>query len=108
MVTLLLYYAFLPLFAGALVIALIKRFGAKEVAPAVRALLESRPMPPRTFRVARVDESKGPAVLVGDFETLDEAVDAAYKGRQELRSRGGRASFLVIDDSGDTLQEVEA
>lgn len=108
MLSLLLYYAFLPLFAGSLVIALIGKYGKREPKPSVRSLLESSPMEPKTFRVARLDEPQGPAALVGDFETLDDAVDAAYKGRQELRARGGRASFLVLDALGDILQEIDA
>ncbi len=63
-------------------------------------------MEPRTFRVARLEETT--AVLVGDFESLDLAVDAAYKGRQASRAAGTRHVYLILDPTGATLEELES
>ena len=96
MLALLLYYLVVPMLLGGVLIAIVKRFGRKELPAAVRALYEEHPMEPRTFRTVRLQE--GRATLIGDFETLDQAVDAS----------GGRGwRTILINCDCHTFDEVE-
>ena len=110
MLSLLLYYIILPVAAGALVIKFIKRYGRSELPRGLRNLQESRPMESRTYRAAGLALPDGPADWLGDFETLDEAVDAAYKARDSARGprEGPPARFLVLNDQGEIVEEVDA
>ena len=106
MIPLLFYYLALPFIASALVLKFIRKYGDNEIPEDIRRLYAERPIEPKWFRVLRGD-LKGKRVL-GDFETKGEAVDRAYKGREEARAAGEKAAFLVLNDKGEALEEVDS
>lgn len=107
MIPLLFYYIVLPLLATVLVLRFIRRYGADPVPDEVRRSIASDPLGSRTFRVLDVEGRLGSGAArlakVGDFETQEEAIDAAY-ARRGAGPTGH--SWLVLNDRGEMLQEI--
>ncbi|MBI4346932.1 MAG: hypothetical protein HY553_08765 [Elusimicrobia bacterium] len=107
MVLLILYYLVLPFLAAALVLRFIRRYGADPSPAEVRQNCASDPVEHKCFRVLEKRPGAGRAMgvaKVGDFDSQDKAVDAAYAGRD--RRADPAVSFLVVDEKGDVLQEI--
>ncbi|MBI4422375.1 MAG: hypothetical protein HY554_01530 [Elusimicrobia bacterium] len=109
MLLLILYYLVLPFVLAALVVRLIRRYGADPVPEGVRRAVAADPPEPKTFRVLEVEggvESRDARLTkIGDFDAQDKAVDAAYRRRGEEPKPG--LAWLVLNDRGDILQEVD-
>jgi hypothetical protein len=105
-ISLLLYYLIIPIVAGAAVVAFIKKYGKHGPPEDVAALLAARPMEPKTFRAVRRDH-RGVRIL-GDFETQPEAVEAAYRGKEEALAEKEHAAFLVLNAKGEILEETDS
>lgn len=108
MLTLVFFYLILPFLLSALVLRFLRRHSGKALRPEIRELYARRPVDRRHFRALRVDGGWGrPGARLdplGDFETQQEAVDAAYQGKSGRPGAG--ASWLVLNDKGEVLQEV--
>lgn len=100
------YYIVLPFLLGAYVIKLIKKHGKSSVAPDVAALFASQPLEKRFFRAARRD--KNGLMSLGDFEKMDEAVTAAYRAKEQAVAAGDHASFIVVNDQAETLEQIDS
>ena len=105
MISLVFYYLVLPFLAAGAVLAFIRRYGRNELPEDVLRLFAERPIEPKWFRAARRDH-KGLRFL-GDYETQGEAVEAAYRGKEAAQAAGEKAAFLVLNDKGETLEEVD-
>ena len=103
----LIYWVVLPICAGALVVRWIKRNAPLSVPPETAALYAERPIEPKWFRAARRDR-KGLLRWLGDYEKQPEAVDAAYRGKEEAERDGEKASFLVFNDKAELLEQVDS
>ncbi len=106
MISLLLYYLIVPILAGAAVIAVIKKYGRQGPPEDVAALSAARPIARKTFRALRRDH-RGVKIL-GDFETQPEAVEAAYRGKEEALAAKEHAAFLVLNDKGEIIEETDS
>lgn len=106
MLVLLFYYLVLPFLAAWLVLLFIRKYGRQDLPEDMRLLYQRQPLEKGGFRVLRRDH-KGLRVL-GDFETHGEAVERAYKGREEAQAAAERAAFMVANDRGETLDEVDS
>jgi hypothetical protein len=106
MTMLVLYYLVLPFCAAALVLRFIRKYGKNEVPADIRALCEMRPIEKKFFRAVRRDAKD--LKFLGDFETHIEAVDCAYAGRKDAVANKEKAAFLVLNDKGETLEEVDS
>lgn len=106
MITLLFYYLVLPFLAAGLVLKFLSKYGKTQVAEDIRSLCAERPIEKKFFRAVRRDH-KGLRFL-GDFETHMDAVDGAYAARKEASASGEKAAFLVLNDRGETLEEVDS
>ncbi len=107
MLALLAYYLVLPLLCARLLLRFIRKYGADPVPPEVRLHCARDPILRGMYRVAELERAGGePAGLlkVGDYETQDSAVEAAYLQRR-LRPAPGR-EWLVLDHRGDVLQQL--
>jgi hypothetical protein len=108
MIPLIVYYLVLPFAAFALLLKVMRKFGKDEVPREIRDLYAAHPIEKRSFRALRVDGRLGqpPVALaeLGDFEKQEEAVDAAFEAK--TKAAGTKASFLVLNDKGEILQEV--
>lgn len=102
----LIYWIVLPLLAAWLVVRWINKKAPRLPPPDVRALLERSPVERKWFRAVRRD-ARGLASL-GDFEKQPEAVEAAYAGKERAQAAGERAEFLVLNDKGDVLEQVDS
>ena len=102
---LVIYYLVLPFLAAWLVLKFLKRHAAHALPDDIRALLARSPIEKRFFRALRRDH-KGLHAL-GDFEKQAEAVEAIYRGREEAQAKGDKAAFLVANDKGETLEEID-
>ena len=109
MLTLVLYYLFFPVLLGLALIVFVQTFGKKTTPAWLVSLYAQHPMEPKTFRVVRASTPDGPATLVGDFESLESAVDAAYRGRAEARRAAGEPcwAYLVLDSTAACLEELD-
>ena len=103
----LIYWVVMPLLAGWLVVRWIKKHAPNSVPPAVAALYAERPIEPKWFRAAARDRH-GALRWLGDYEKQPEAVDAAYRGREEAQASGEKASFLVFNDKAEPLEQVDS
>lgn len=103
----LIYWVVAPLVAGVMVIRWIKRHAPSTVEPRVAALFQERPIERKWFRAARRDQN-GPLRWLGDYEKQPEAVEAAYRGKEEAEGAGERASFLVFNDKAELLEQVDS
>jgi hypothetical protein len=106
MAMLIVYYLVLPFCAAALVLRFIKKYGRLELAPDIKRQLAESPIEKKFFRAVRRDSKE--LRLLGDFETHVDAVDCAYMGRKEARARNEKAAFLVLNDKGETLEQVDS
>lgn len=106
MITLLFFYFVLPALLAFLVLRFIKKHGASTQDPQVRALLDSDPLVPKWQRAVRRD-AKG-LLKLGDFETHLEAVDCAYKAKEQAQAAGDKASFLVVNEKAEILEQVDS
>jgi len=100
------YYVILPIAAGVLLIRWLKKVSPAKVEPDVAALYAQKPIEKKWFRAVRRDH-KGLRSL-GDYETRLEAVEAIYQGRKDAQAAGDMASFIVCDDKGYALEQIDA
>ena len=106
MIILIFYYLVLPFVIGAFVLRMIKKYGTLPLPEDVARSISERPIEKKWFRVLRRD-ARG-TTPVGDCETQDEAVESAYRGREQAQARGEKAAFLVVNDKGEVYREVDA
>ncbi len=98
------YYLILPFMIGGWLIKQIKKRAPSLIPPDVQALVRERPIERKWYRAVRRG-AEGLSVL-GDFEKQPEAVESAYRGKEEAARSGERAAFLVLNDQGEVLEEV--
>lgn len=103
----LIYWVVFPIFLGWLVVRWIKKHAPIPVAPETAALFAERPIEKKWYRAARRDHG-GLLRWLGDFEKQDEAVDAAYAGKEAAEKAGEKAAFLVFNDKAELLQQVDS
>ncbi|MEK7388085.1 MAG: hypothetical protein AAB036_00145 [Elusimicrobiota bacterium] len=103
----LVYWVVVPVCVGVLVVRWIQRSAPLVPSPAVAALYAERPIEPKWFRAARRD-AKGLVRWLGDYEKQIAAVDAAYGGKEEAVRTGEKASFLVLNDRAEILEQVDS
>lgn len=101
-----LYWVVFPILAGVFVIRWLNKHAPSRVTPEALELMARAPIEKKWFRAARRDH-KGVASL-GDFEKQIEAVDAAYAGKEKAQAAGEKASFLVFNDQGELLEQVDS
>lgn len=106
MLALLFYYIALPFLAAWLVMKFIRKYGASPIPEEVARLYAEAPLEKGWYRVIQ----RGPAGqrLLGDFEKHDAAVEKAYKERELAQVTGEKAAFLVLNDKGEALEEVDS
>ena len=104
--SLIFYYLILPFFAASLVIRWLKKNAPSTIAEDVKRLYAESPVEKKWFRAVRRDH-KGLRSL-GDYETRLEAVEAAYQGRKDAAASGDQASFVVLDDKGFALEQIDS
>jgi hypothetical protein len=110
MFVLVLYLLIGPLAIIWLVMWFFKRYGKRTIPAGIARLYEEKPPEPKTFRLVRFDGSTdGTPMMLGDFDSQPEAVDAAYAYRQKERAEepGVRSSLFVLNDKGEFLEEVD-
>jgi hypothetical protein len=100
------FYVVLPIFLGGMLIKYLKKHAPAEVARDVKELYAKSPVEKKWYRAARRDH-KGLKAL-GDFETRGEAVESAYQGRKDAAAAGEKAAFVVLDDKGFALEQVDS
>ena len=102
----LIYWVFLPLFFGWLVVRWIKKTAPLTPPREVRDFFDRHPIERKHFRAARRD---GKALaLLGDFEKQMEAVDAAYAAKEAAQAAGEKAEFQVFNDQAELLEQVDS
>lgn len=106
MIASLFYYIVLPFLAGAYVIRLIKKYAKDELPPDVARLIAERPVEKKWFRAVRRD-ARG-LRMIGDYETRMDAVDAAYQACKDAKAAGQAAAFVVLNDKGEALEQVDS
>lgn len=106
MIPIIIYYLVLPFVLAAAVLRLIKKYGDSRIPQDIEMLLDVRPIEKKFFRSWRRD-LEGLAVI-GDYETHGEAVEAAYLGRNHAKAAGHKAAFLITNDKGEVLEEVDS
>ena len=94
------FYIVLPFAIGGYVVKFIRKHGASTVDPELAAL---PPLEKRWFRAVRRDA--GGLLPLGDFETMSEAVEAAYRAREQAKDS---AAFLVVNDKAEILERVDS
>jgi hypothetical protein len=102
----LLLYFLAPIFLGSYLIKYLKKHAPAEVAADVKTLYASRPVQKKWYRAVRRDAA-GLRPL-GDYETRGEAVEAAYQGRKDAAAAGQKAAFVVLDDKGFALEQIDS
>lgn len=105
-VSLVFYYLVLPIWLGSLVIKYIKKNAPHDIPPDVKRLYAETPCEKKWTRAVRRDH-KGLRHL-GDFETRTEAVEAVYQGRKDARAAGDTAAFVVLNDKGEALEQIDS
>ncbi|MBI3553438.1 MAG: hypothetical protein HY077_13160 [Elusimicrobia bacterium] len=103
---LIVYYLVLPFLGAALVLRFLRKYAKNELPPDIVRLWEKRPIEKKWFRAVRRDEHT--LRFLGDFETHGEAVDCAYAARKGAKASGEKAAFLVLNDKGQALEEVDS
>ena len=108
MLPLILYYLVLPFAIFAVILRLMRKYSPDSIPKEIGDFYAVHPIEPKCFRAVRLDGrfGKPPVMLakIGDFESQDEAVDAAFEAKS--KAAGAGASFLVLNDKGEILQEV--
>lgn len=112
MLAILIYYVVAPILLGWVVLTLIQRLAPRDAPAHIARLFADRPIQPKLFRAVR-EEGEGEgrrAVLLGDFESMQDAVDAIYSARQEAREKtpGLKASFTVFNDRMEPVQQEDS
>ena len=85
---------------------LIRKYAPDPVPADIRALCAADPIERRWFRVVRRDKTG--LMKLADCEKQDEAVEKAYLGKEQAEAAKSAASFLVLNDKGDILQQVDS
>ncbi|MBI3289703.1 MAG: hypothetical protein HYZ74_09325 [Elusimicrobia bacterium] len=102
----LIYWVVMPILFGWLVVRWLKKSSPTVIPQEVRALFAERPIEKKWFRAARLD---GKTLLwLGDYEKQPEAVEAAYRGKEEAQRAHEKASFLVFNDQAELLEQVDS
>lgn len=104
--TLTFYYLILPFLLAAILLRLLKKYGAKPTEPAIIELYDKQPLEKKWFRAARRDSSG--LRLLGDSETQGEAVENAYRAKEAATKVGEKAEFLVLNDKAEILEQVDS
>ncbi len=104
--SLIVYYLLMPFLAAGLLIRWLKKHAPPIIAEDIRQLSVERPIEKKWFRAVRRDHKS--LRWLGDFEKQPEAVEAAYQGLKDARQASEKASFLVLNDKGETLEQVDA
>ncbi len=102
----LIYWVFMPLFFGWLVVRWLKKHAPSTITPEMRAFFERLPIERKWFRAAR--RNGRDLILLGDFEKQMEAVDAAYAAKEHAQDAGDKAEFLVFNDKAELLEQVDS
>ena len=100
------YYLVLPFAAAFAVIRFLGKYADHALPNDVARLIAERPIEKKWFRTVRRDQ-KGLKML-GDYERHADAVDAAYQARKEAQAAGLSAAFLVLNQKGEALEEVDS
>ena len=100
------YYLVLPFLLAGLLIRWLKKNAASLISEDVRRLYGEKPIEKKWFRALRRDH-KGLRHL-GDYEKQPEAVESAYQGRKDAAAAGEKASFLVLNDKAETLEQIDS
>ncbi len=101
----LIYWVVLPIVFGWLVVRWIKSASPLQVPDDVAALYVEKPIERKWFRAARRDGAG--LTWLGDFEKQPEAVEAAYRGKEEAQRAGEKAAFQVFNDKAELLEQVD-
>lgn len=101
-----LYYLVIPFVIGAGVVRLLQKHGRSRVDPRVAALYAETPIEKKWFRAIKRDEAGFGSL--GDYETHSEAVDAAYRAKEQARASGKKASFYIANDKAEVLEQVDS
>lgn len=100
------YWIVLPVFAAVTIIRWIEKTSPRAIARDVRDLFDQKPIERKYFRAARRD-LKGLHFLC-DAEKQPEAVEAAYAGKEAAVAAGEKAEFLVFNDKGELLEQIDS
>ena len=101
-----LYYLVLPFVFAWLVLSFLKKYAPHEPPEDLKRLYEQNPLEKRWYRA--VKDVHGIKSLIGDFEKQEQAVEAAYRGKENSQAIGERAAFLVLNDKAEVLEEVDS
>ncbi|MBI4061648.1 MAG: hypothetical protein HY403_09475 [Elusimicrobia bacterium] len=101
------YWIVLPFFFAWLLVRWLNKRSPRVPSPEVSALYAERPIEPKWFRAARRDHG-GLLRWLGDYEKQPEAVDAAYAAKEAAAAAGEKASFLVLNDKAEILEQVDS
>lgn len=101
-----LYYIIIPFVIGAYLIKWLKKVSPAVVPEDVQQLYAAKPCEKKWYRSVRRDH-KGLRHL-GDFETRQEAVEEAYRGLKSAKAAKEAASFVVLNDKGEALEQVDS
>jgi hypothetical protein len=100
------YYLVLPFILAAVVLWLLKKYSVNAIPEDVKRLWEQRPIEKKWFRAVRRDDAG--LTFLSDWEKQPEAVEAAYQGLKEARAAKRKASFQVLNDKGEVLEQVDS
>jgi len=109
-VSLLLYYVVIPIGLGWLVFKLLAKFSPYLPPEHVQRHFAEDPPKPKHFRAARLEEKDAGVSVrsLGDFEKLDDAVDALYAARQgEPEGKEGKVAFVAYNDRLEPVQQID-
>lgn len=108
MIPIIFYYLVLPFVAFALLLKFMRKYNGDEVPKEIHELYAAHPIEKRSFRALRMEGRFGtpPVVLneLGDFESQEEAVDAAFEAKS--KASDSKAAFIVLNDKGEILQQL--
>lgn len=96
----------LPFLLFYLVLKLMRKYAPDTVPVDVRALCLADPIEKRWYRVLRRDAAG--LMKLADCEKQDEAVEKAYLGKEQAEAAKSGATFLVLNDKGEVLQQIDA
>lgn len=110
MIPIIFYYLVLPFIVFAILLKIMRRYQSDGVPKEIRQLYTAHPVEKGSFRALRVEGrfGSGPVRLgeLGDFESQEEAVDAAFAEKSKTGASPAGAAFLVLNDKGEILQEL--
>ena len=108
MIPLIFYYLVLPFVLFALLLKLMRKYGGDTVPKEIRELCAVHPIEKKSFRALRVEGKIGAGAVMlgelGDFESQEEAVDAAFEAKSKQAQSA--ADFIVLNDKGEILQQL--